>query len=325
MAASFRKAMLAADKHCTCSFEPMLVRWQIRRRTGGTVEKAGATVKTTHERRLSVGLLGPPRVGFGGRAIRFERKKTLALLCYLAAEGGQRPRAELADLFFPKSDERHARTDLRSILSKLRKALGDDGASNGANGDGVRLLAVDGDSLGVEQRMVELDLRALEAAVSLARREVSGTTPGGESAEDAAGRRDAAARLEGTLGLYRGEFMEGFTLEDTPEFELWLEAERARWRALFGELCERVSRLQAGAGRLEEAAGTSRLWTTQAPLEEAAHRRLVELLSSAGDGEGALIAYESFHNTLGRELGIEPSSQLRELADRMREEVENRV
>jgi hypothetical protein len=34
------------------------------------------------------------------------------------------------------------------------------------------------------------------------------------------------------------------------------------------------------------------------PLEEAAHRRLMELLSSAGDGEGALLAYEGFRDTL---------------------------
>jgi hypothetical protein len=39
--------------------------------------------------------------------------------------------------------------------------------------------------------------------------------------------------------------MEGFSLEDAPEFELWLEAERERQRELFGQLCGRVGRLQA--------------------------------------------------------------------------------
>ena len=33
------------------------------------------------------------------------------------------------------------------------------------------------------------------------------------------------AHLEEALGVYRGEFMEGFSLADAPEFELWLEAE----------------------------------------------------------------------------------------------------
>ena len=94
---------------------------------------------------------------------------------------------------------------------------------------------------------------------------------------------------------------------------------------IFGELCERVSRLQAGAGRLEEAIGTARLWAGRASLEEAAHLRLVELLSAAGDGAGALLALKDFRGILGRELDIEPSPRLTELAGRLREEIEERA
>jgi hypothetical protein len=42
--------------------------------------------------------------------------------------------------------------------------------------------------------------------------------------------------------------MEDFSLEDAPEFELLVEAERTRWHGLFGELCERVSRLEGEEG-----------------------------------------------------------------------------
>ncbi len=278
---------------------------------------------------LSIRLLGPPEVSVEERALRFGRKKTLALLCYLAAEGRKRSRRELAELLWPKSDERRARTDLRSILTRLRKTLGEDAVRSDARGDGssegVRLLTIDDDLLGVESRGVELDLRMLEAAVSLARSETLGSSPGGRSVDDAIGRRDLIAHLEGALEIYRGEFMEGFSLEDGPEFELWLEAERARWSGVFGELCERVSRLQAGAGRLENAIETARLWTKHTPLEEAAHRRLVELLSAAGDSEEALLAYEDFGGVLRREQEIEPSPRLMELAGRLREEVEERA
>ena len=166
--------------------------------------------------------------------------------------------------------------------------------------------------------MVELDLGTLEAAVSVARSATLvpslGISLGDRSANGAIEHLDLLARLEGTLEIYRGEFMEGFYLEDAPEFELWLEAERARWRGVFGELCERVSRLQAGTGRVDRAIATARLWVRQAPLEEGAHLRLAELLSAAGEGEGALRAYVEFQNTLGRELEIEPSATMRELA-----------
>ena len=278
----------------------------------------GETTNVSEEKLLRIGLLGPPEVSVGGRAVRFDRKKSLALLCYLAAEGRKRPRSELVELFWPESEESRARTGLRSTLAKIGKVLGE-------GGEGVRPLATEGDLLGVEPRGVELDLRALEAAVSLARDETAGTPPRENEFPDAAGRRDAISNLEENLGVYRGEFMESFSLDDAPEFSLWLEAERTRWRVLFGELCERVSRLQAGEGRLEGAIGTARLWAGHVPLEEAAHLRLVELLSAAGDGEEALLAYHNFRDTLGRDLGIEPSPEMKEVAGRLRKEAGDRV
>ena len=246
-------------------------------------------------------------------------------MCYLAAEGGSHPRRELAELLWPKSDQRSARTDLRTTLSRLRKTLGKDALVARDSSEGVGLLVVEGELLGLEPRGVELDLRTLEGAVSLARSETSEPSPGGKSVNATVEHRDLLARLEDTLGVYRGEFMEDFSLQDAPEFELWLEAERVRWRALFGELCEAVSRLEGQEGLVGEAIGTAQLWARHAPLEEAAQRRLMELLSSAGESERALLAYEGFKNTLSRELQMEPSSQMQQLAARLQEEVEQRA
>jgi DNA-binding SARP family transcriptional activator len=275
---------------------------------------------------LSIRLLGLPEASLRGRPLRFGTKKALALLCYLAAEGKKYPRGELAELLWPRSDRRHARTDLRSTLSRLRRACEE---GDGSSSEGVALFAVEGDLLGLEPGGVELDLGRLEAAVSLARGETPvpslGTPLRDRSASGTVEHGDLLARLEGALGIYGGEFMEGFSLKDAPEFELWLETERERWRALFGELCGRVSRLQAEAGLPKEAIRTARLWSKHAPLEEDAHRQLMEFLSAAGDGEGALRAYEAFWGALRRELGSEPPSRLTELADRLRKEVEERA
>jgi DNA-binding SARP family transcriptional activator len=196
------------------------------------------------EKRLSLRLLGPPEARLEGLPVRFRIKKELALLCYLATQGGRHPRRE--------------------------------------------------------------------------------TSLGGRSAA-AGGRRELIGRLQGDLGLYRGEFMEGFSLENAHEFELWLEGERARWRQVFGELCERLSRLEGEEGLIAEAIGTARLWVRQAPLEETAHRRLMELLSGAGESERALLVYEGFRNTLSRALGMEPSTQMQQLAARLQKEVEERA
>jgi len=279
----------------------------------------GFETQPQEEKRLCLRLLGPPEARLEGLPVRFRIKKELALLCYLAAEGGRHPRRGLAELLWPQSEKRHARADLRAVLYKLRKTFGDDGAHDGV----ASFFVIEGDLLGLEPRGMGLDLEALEAAVSLARRE---TLPAGEGSSAAdGGRRELIGQLQGDLGLYRGEFMEGFSLEDAPEFELWLEAGRARWRSLFGELCEGLSRLEGEESLTAEAVGTARLWVRHAPLEEAAHRRLMELLSGAGESERALLAYEGFQNTLKRELGTAPSAQMQGLAHRLHEEVEERA
>src|SRR5919112_1686491 len=103
------------------------------------------------QKRLSIRLLGPPEASFGEQPpLRFGTKKRLALLCYLATEGGRHPRRELAELLWPESDERHARTALRSTLAKLRKALREDTAY----GKEVQFFVIDGDLLGVEPKEV---------------------------------------------------------------------------------------------------------------------------------------------------------------------------
>ena len=114
-----------------------------------------------------------PEVSVEGRTLRFGRKKALALLCYLAVEGGKRPRWELGELLWPKSEQRRARTDLRGILTRLRKSLGEDRARGGGSSEGAHVLDIDDDLLAVEPRGINLDLRTLEAAVTLARSETS--------------------------------------------------------------------------------------------------------------------------------------------------------
>src|SRR4051812_8482528 len=103
------------------------------------------------EKQLSIRLLGPPEVSFGEQPpLWFGTKKRLALLCYLATEGGRHSRRELAELLWPQGDERHARTALRSTLAKLRKAL----REGIADGKELRFFVIDRDLLGLEAREV---------------------------------------------------------------------------------------------------------------------------------------------------------------------------
>ncbi len=113
--------------------------------------------------RLSLAVLGTPLVRHSQQVLRFRTRKALALLLYLAVEGGMHSRAKIATLFWPDSDEAQARTSLRRIVLDLRHALDDTPGSSH--------LIVRRDALGFDFTTdVDLDCALLGRAFILARR-----------------------------------------------------------------------------------------------------------------------------------------------------------
>jgi DNA-binding SARP family transcriptional activator len=254
--------------------------------------------------KLSLELLGPPEVRHGGRPVRFRARKAVALLSYLAAEGGRRRRGELIELLWPGSDEAHGRVALRSALSSLRKAL-----EESAEPSEKSYLLTDGDYVGLASGpSLELDLKTLETAHTLAR-----SNPQADNLDDDA-RLEVFAKLRAAAEAYRGEFLEGFSLDDAPDFDVWVEAERETWRGRINLVCERLSRLQLESGEIGEAITTAARWTEHALLSEEAHRRLMEAQFAIGDRSGGLNTYETFRSVLARKLGKEPGPETENLA-----------
>ncbi len=75
---------------------------------------------------LKLFLLGSPHVEHGGKAIRLRRTKSLALLLYLTLNPREQSREKLATLLWPETNDSRARQDLRTALSDIRRAIGDD-------------------------------------------------------------------------------------------------------------------------------------------------------------------------------------------------------
>src|SRR5215204_914193 len=255
-------------------------------------------------KKLSLKFLGSPEVRHGERPVRFRARKALALLAYLATEGGRRRRGEIIELLWPGSDEAHGRTALRSALSSLRKAL-----EEAAEPSEEHYLLTNGDALGLTSGPnLELDLHTLAAAHALAR-----SNPRADYLDDDA-RLEVLARLRAAAEAYRGDFLEGFSLDDAPDFDLWVDAERETWRGRMNLVCERLSKLQLESGEIGEAITTAARWTEHAPLSEEAHRRLMEVQFAAGDRSGALNTYETFRSILARKVGTEPGPETEVMA-----------
>src|SRR6185436_6035788 len=110
--------------------------------------------------RLCLAFLGGPEIRHMDRLIALPTRKALALLAYLAIEGGAHSREKLTALFWPESDSAQGRATLRSTLALLRDALGEPTAHLIATRDS---LAFDSAS------EFDLDIQDLRRAARLTR------------------------------------------------------------------------------------------------------------------------------------------------------------
>lgn len=214
----------------------------------------------------------------GGRRLDavLRQPKRTALLVYLATARphGFHARDTLLALFWPESDDRRGRRSLRKALHFLRKHLGKNAIVS--RGDDLSLSGI------------QCDAASFDAAVE-------------------------AGRARNALELYRGDFLKGFHVSGSPEFERWLDAERKRYRRAAARLAWSLSEGEEAAGSDMEAVRFARRAHAIQPLDETGVRRLMELLDRLGDRAGALRVYEQAERLIREEVGVDPAPETRAL------------
>ena len=255
---------------------------------------------------LQLSLLGTPVVKHGEHMLTFSTRKALALLVYLAVEGGTHPRKTLSESFWPELDAEHGRAALRATLLELRKLL------ERSHGPGERAhLLVERETLGFDQGSpLILDLRLVESASKQV----------GRGIEPVAGQagRELLAQLEQATRLARGPFLASFTLRDSQFFDDWTRQHREYWHLRVHQLFDTLSMLYERAGDGERAIATVSRWLGFDPLNEEGYRRLMRLRFSQGDRAGALRAYANGRAVLAEQLQVEPEPETVALAKRIR-------
>jgi len=233
-------------------------------------------------------VLGALRVAASdGRAVEplVHQAKRAALLAYLAAATprGLHRRDRLLALFWPELDQARARAALNQAVYVLRAILGDDALVPHRDG-AVGLTDV-----------VWCDAAAFEVALD-------------------AGRPAAA------MALYRGDLLDGFFISDAPEFERWLDGERARLRQRACEGAWALAEAKAAEGDVLEAERWASRTGELAPADEAVIRRLMSFLHKLGDRAAAIRVYESFVAQLKEEYDLDPSAETQAVAATIRQE-----
>lgn len=223
-------------------------------------------------RGLALRLLGAPRITIDGQAVHFDTRKAVALLAYLACTGRPHSREALAALLWP--EYAGARNALRRTLSSLQQVLGPGWLESGR------------EQVALARRTdCWVDVAAFEAHT-------------GPDADD--------TLLAAGVDLYAGDLLDGFTLRDSIAFDDWhlFESERLRQR-----LAQSLARLVGRAietGQHALGIEMARRWLALDPLNELAHRALMELYARADQRTAALRQYRVCAQRLEQELGVLP-------------------
>ncbi len=225
---------------------------------------------------LTIRLLGPTVVELDGRPLPLKRRKSRALLYYLAAQPQRVSRRQVAALLWSDHTDDTARHNLRTTIYSLRQALGD---HLHTEDDWITLVDA------------EVDARDFAAAMEQGRLQA----------------------LEEQLARYGGDFLADFDLPDSEEYEHWLAVEREHYRRLAIRGYQRVSRHYEDTGDYSAALAAMSNALALDPFQEDLQRAALRLHYYAGDRAGAIRRYEEFARQLENEMGVPPMAETRTL------------
>ena len=230
---------------------------------------------------LEIYLFGAPRLLLNGQPVDTLRRKNRALIYYLTAHPQPLTRENLLSFFWPDHERADAQPILRTMIYDLRKQLGD---SFCAEDETISLAS--GTVIDVQTFSTTLQSRASDPS-----------------------------SLANALTLYKGDFLDGFSLTDSPQFDDWSASERDHYRLLamegFAGLAHRQETLRDYPAALKSMQRALRF----NPFQEDLQRDLMRLFYLNGDRAGVVRQYETLRKLLDEEMGVPPMPETRSLYD----------
>lgn len=219
---------------------------------------------------LSVQTLGFPGIRQDGRPCPLALRKGLALLIYLAEAKGPVGRDVVATMLWPEGGEEVVRARLRRLLHRLQHTLGDE------------FLTIDRSTVRWSAAIdLQVDAQLFEQACD-------------------------DGDFERACGLYLGDFLEGFSPGDCPQFDEWAFFRREALRGRLIQALERLVQDKHAAGNYAAAAAHAGRLVEFDPLSEVYGRHLIRNLLLAGDRATAQRHFEAMRQRLRDELDVAP-------------------
>jgi predicted ATPase/DNA-binding SARP family transcriptional activator len=242
-------------------------------------------------------LFGPFQAVVDGVEITsFRSDKARAMLAYVAAQPDRaHSRDALATLLWGEQDDASAKTNLRNVISNLRKVL------NSAETD---------PALDVTRQAVQLQSHIAVDSVQFETLLDATKTHSHQRLDECA---DCIANLKQAIDLYRGDFLAHLYVADAPAFDDWSAAMRENLHQRAVDSLRLIAEYHTTRGEYATAMPYARHLAEMEPWEEDVHAQLMRLLAWQGQRTAALRHYEAVRVVLDQELGIEPSAELEAL------------
>jgi predicted ATPase/DNA-binding SARP family transcriptional activator len=208
-------------------------------------------------------------------------------LLFLLAASPPMTRDQLGAALWPDLSPQQLGNALHTALRELRRALGDPGW----------VVYSDGRYRFNTAREHECDIETFEQALTAAR----------------AARPAAAAlpHLQRAVAAYRGDFLAGMAAGE------WAQARRDELARSFESALLATGRLHAAAGRYRPAAAAFRRAVAHEPLNETAHRELMDCWVRLGETARAVRHYRELVELLQEQVGVPPAAETTALYRRL--------
>jgi predicted ATPase/DNA-binding SARP family transcriptional activator len=242
-------------------------------------------VRKAHVRRnfpaLEIQLFGVPQLLLSGQIVDSLRRKNRALLYYLAAQGGKLTREKLLSFLWPDHERSSTQPILRTMIHDLRKSLGE-------------AIEVDDQNIALAPD-TSIDVQIFSTALQSPLVDIQ--------------------KIAEALSLYKGDFLDGFSLSDSPQFDDWVNFERERYRLMAMHGFADLSHGQEANHNYSTALASARRALAFNPFQEDVQRDVMRLLYLNGDRAGVIQEYEALRKLMDEELGVPPMPETRALYD----------
>lgn len=226
-------------------------------------------------------LFGQPVIIENEKEVYLPAGKVSALLYYLLIKKVV-SRDEVADIFWPRSNDKRARISLRNAIHKIKQAFDSDIIST----PNKAVLSIEGNN------SIYIDVDVFE--------------------------KDP----DNNLDLYTGDFLQGFYIKDSPDFEYWVLEQKNYYKDNYINTIKKTIENDFNNNNFENLKKNIINLISLESYDEFGYLYLFKMYCLKGRYDKIINEYHNFRKLLKDELGLEPSCEIEEIYEHALEKVD---